>query len=292
MYRFLHRIAVMDTVLAEIDFYFRLVWLFSFLIIAIIVFLICIYRLMLRARRSAEESAEYARLVVDAREMERRRIARELHDTVAGGLRRLGFLLYREEASAGGNTGAAEAAAWCDTLIKETRDICQSLYPPDCSRLSFAASLQDLCIRFEKHSGVRCVFSVSPDCDAAVLAALPVETQFQCFRIIQEALTNIEKHAHAGEASLVIRPAEKALLFIVSDDGAGLPAGSGGLGIRGMKDRAKLAGGEFTLESSPEAGVMLTLKVPLPGFDKACAANPLTRRAVEERRPERAPQGA
>jgi signal transduction histidine kinase len=149
--------AVLDTSLEEVGFWFRLVQVFFALIVVITVFLLFVYRLMKRAQRSAQESAEYARAVTEAREAERRHIARELHDTVAGGLRRLGFLLY-ETGRAGGAASAGKAAEWCDTLIKQTRDICQSLYPPDFTRLPFAASLHDLCARFEERSGVSCVF--------------------------------------------------------------------------------------------------------------------------------------
>jgi signal transduction histidine kinase len=265
---------VLDMSLAEVGFYFRLVQVFFALIVVITVFLLFVYRSMRRARHSAQESAEYAQAVTEARETERRRIARELHDTVAGGLRRLGFLLYEtgrtsETATVNKAATASEAAEWCDTLIKETRDICQSLYPPDFTRLPFTASLQDLCARFEERSGVSCVFSTPEDFEINSLNTLPTETQFQCFRIIQEALANIEKYARAHEASLVIRPAEKDILFIISDDGVGLNASNagslsapGGLGLRAMQDRAKLVGGSLAIESSPDAGVMVTLQVP------------------------------
>jgi signal transduction histidine kinase len=261
----------MDTMLAEIDFYYRLVQVFFFLITAIIVLLIFVYHAMKRSSRTAEERTEYARLVVDAQEAERRRIARELHDTVAGGLRRLGFMLYQGEVPAD-EKRRTEAADYCDALIRETRNICQSLYPPDFSLLPFTASLQDLCVRFEERSGVPCVFSISHDFALDLLNALPVETRFQCFRIIQEALANIEKHARAGEAGIVIRRNEKNLFFIISDDGPGLPAGGisggSGLGIQGMRDRAKLIGGDLALASSPGAGLMLTLRVPMVSVTK------------------------
>jgi signal transduction histidine kinase len=255
--------AVLNTSLEEVGFYFRLVMVFFALIIALTVFMLFVYRSMKRDRRNAQESAEYARAVMEARETERRRIARELHDTITGGLRRLGFLLYET-----GRTD--EAAAYCNTLIRETRNICQSLYPPDFTRLPFAASLQDLCAHFEERSGIRCIFSIPPNFEIDSLNALPTETQFQCFRIMQEAFANIEKHARAHEASLVIRPAEKAVAFIVSDDGIGLDASKAGasstpdgLGLRAMRDRAVLAGGSLAMESSPDAGVMITLKVPV-----------------------------
>jgi signal transduction histidine kinase len=163
--------------------------------------------------------------------------------------------------------------------------------PPDFSRLALTDSLVQLCMDFEKRSGVECRISIEKEADAG---KLPPGQQLQVYRIVQEALMNIEKHAAASEAVVTVRNfappqgqvpgkaglspikaglLKKALLIHVSDDGRGFPGGlepgaspslkNLGLGIRGMYERAAILEADLSFIGGPEDGVTLRLEIPL-----------------------------
>jgi signal transduction histidine kinase len=279
----------------------HLSYFYQFFIFAAVIGLFALALWLLgRALRSSlsreKQRAAFSRDMVLTREAERGWIAAELHDSVIQELRHLSFMGYARH---GEKIDREKLSAACDALITRVREICCSLIPPDFEKLGLLESLQDLCANFEKSNGVECRFVAPPDLRTAPLSK---DMELQVFRIVQEALVNVEKHAGASEVSVALRNGKtrdgETLLVCVTDDGGGfkpssfmragdgrggdraLPDRSGGetlarhgapggmfrsahLGVRGMYDRIAVLGGSLSFESAPGAGVMVRIELPL-----------------------------
>jgi two-component system NarL family sensor kinase len=227
-----------------------------FALIGIVCYL---YIAMHRARERESESAAFSRLMIAGQEAERRRISRELHDAV---LPELGGY-------AGARGGIPDAQALMrrqETARVRIREICAELTPPDFSRLSIGAALAGLCASFRMRTGIACASVIEEGLD---FSAFNPAKQLHLYRIVQEALTNIEKHSGARRASLVARRLERAAILVcVSDDGAGLPperadAPASGLGMRSMRERAAVLGARLDFISESGNGLMVRLEAPL-----------------------------
>jgi two-component system NarL family sensor kinase len=230
----------------EYAMYIRLVWLFVFLITVLMLFLCYLFLAMRRAEKRESQSSAFSRLAIKGLEAERRRVSRELHDTV--------LPLVRD--------------AQVSALI---RSICVELMPPDFTRLLLNDTLADLCAQFTRRAGIECALSIE---DGLTFAAFRPENQLQIYRIVQESFTNIEKHSKAGRAALVARRLPEHILICVSDDGIGLsggyagnkgadiPAGAG-LGMRSMLQRAAILGAKLEFISESGNGLMVRIELPL-----------------------------
>jgi signal transduction histidine kinase len=201
-------------------------------------FCLCyLYLSIRRTQESERESLAFSGLAIEELEEERRRISRELHDSV--------LPLVRDPA-----------------LSSQIRLICTELMPPDFVRLFLKDSLADLCVQFSKRSGIECVCSIEEDLDFAVLSP---ENQLHLFRMVQESFTNIEKHSGAHRAVLVVRRSTpEHILICVSDDGVGIRSipGMPGLGIRSMRQRAIILGAKLDFKSESGNGLMVRIELP------------------------------
>ena len=140
--------------------------------------LLCyLYLAMRRARERETKSRNFSLLAIEGLETERRRISREFHDMV--------LPLVHDTA-----------------LSNMIRSICTELASPDFSRLSFKDSLSDLCANFIGRTGIECACSIEEGLDFSPISP---ENQLHLYRIIQESLTNIEKHSGARKVALVAR---------------------------------------------------------------------------------------
>ncbi|MDR1351985.1 MAG: histidine kinase [Treponema sp.] len=211
-----------------------------------------------RSRRQERDSAAFSRMIMLGQEAERSRIAAELHDTVLQDMVRL-----RHAISAG--DAAGDLLDLGRRVMNRTRKVCRELMPPDFSRFALQDSLIQLCMDFTGRTGVECRALIHSGFTAR---GYPPAAQLQIYRIAQEALTNIEKHAGAAEATLTARGGtaeDPSLLICISDDGAGLPAPpSEGLGIRGMRERAAILGADLSFIGGPGGGLTVRLEIP-PG---------------------------
>ncbi|MDR3174847.1 MAG: hypothetical protein LBU19_11390 [Treponema sp.] len=247
---------MLQDLLSELDAYFRLSWTFAGLIAASAVLLMLLYIRKRWVERQKEQSAEVSLLVIQGQEEERRRIAGELHDVVLPELQRLA------QALRAGERGALERQQTISAVIRE---LCTRLLPPDFGRLSFRDILLSLCASFSRHGVIEFKAALDNDLD---LGRLDAGNQLAIYRIVQEALTNCEKHAR-GPVVLVTRNRsvnrEKRLLICVSDHGDGLlPARSSpGLGLRIMRLRAASLGASLDFLSESGNGLMVRLEVPL-----------------------------
>jgi signal transduction histidine kinase len=239
--------------------------------------------------REQEISAFFQRMIL-GQEQERARVARELHDTAAQDLRRLGLNIarigrelrrkYPEYMEA--KDQFKELMTEEGAILNRLRAIIGGLVPPDFHNARLPDALAQLCHDFGKRTGIECRLSCQ---EGLLLESLSAEMQLQCFRLVQESLHNIEKHAHASEAVVVLRNStagndkQAALLICISDDGCGFAkvpvcsqrwdSGEGSerncFGIRGMYERTAILGGELDFISAPGEGTMVRIVVPLSG---------------------------
>ncbi len=213
-----------------------------------------------------EEAMErFAEQIVLLQETERRRLAGEIHDGISQRIVSLSFhLSAAADAVASDPASAAEQIARAQQLaagaLDETRNAIAGLRPPVLDDLGLAASLESL---------ARSTPLPNVQVDT-VTTVLPEHVETAVYRIAQEALQNVMKHASAAHVQLRLSVSAGAVLLEVSDDGIGFdPAttperpGPMGYGLPGMQQRAELLGGQLTTESTPGRGTVVRLRVPL-----------------------------
>ena len=205
------------------------------------------------------------------REEERARIARELHDELGVGLTCLKIDLSRVQKLAGEGSGAFSQSAiderirsmmdFIDTQIVAVQRIVTELRPPVLDDLGLLAALEWQAQDFERRTGVRCRFAAThPD--------LPLDSDraSMIFRICQEALTNVARHAQATEVDITLEVREGTLLLQVKDNGRGVPDeklfAPQSLGLLGMRERADLFGGHITIVGRCGLGTAVTMAIP------------------------------
>jgi signal transduction histidine kinase len=158
-------------------------------------------------------------------------------------------------------------------MTNRIRTICDGLFPPDFRYQGLPGALRRLCRDFGKRTGIDCRLSIKEDPALQnILAGLDAGAQLHCFRLIQESLTNIEKHAGAAEAVVVVRAGNgDTLLVCVNDDGKGFAVSSpddskihnpGHYGIRGMYARIAILKGSLTFESESGEGTAVMMTIP------------------------------
>lgn len=208
--------------------------------------------------RLEDERRESARRAVQAQERERRRLARELHDELGQSL--TGVLLLIDEASRSVAAPELETAREAArTSLDEVRRIARDLRPDTLEELGLVSALNALATRFTRQTRVRVERRLPP-----LTPALSEETEVVLYRVAQEALTNVARHAAARHVLLELRHDPRGVTLVIDDDGSGLPSDSGaeGRGLTGMRERALLVHGRLTLGRSPAGGAHVRLDVP------------------------------
>ena len=213
-----------------------------------------------------EEAMErFAERIVLLQETERRRLAGEIHDGISQRIVSLSFhLSAAADAVATNPANTAEQIARAQQLaagaLDETRRAIAGLRPPVLDDLGLAASLESL---------VRSIPLPNVQVDT-VTTSLPEHAETAVYRIAQEALQNVMKHASAAHVQLRLSVTADAVLLEISDDGVGFDpattakrAGPVGYGLPGMQQRAELLGGQLTADSTPGRGTVVRLRVPM-----------------------------
>ncbi len=208
------------------------------------------------------------RLVL-AREEERKRLRRDLHDGLGPALAGLSFgvdtlrnrLAARDQAAPvdpdAELTRLRDGIAAC---VVDVRRIVEGLRPPDLDELGLAGALDQLVSRFGAEAGVTVDVAVAP------LPPVPAAVEVAAYRVAQEALTNVVRHARAGHARVQVAVDGDRLVLEVHDDGRGaaMPR-PGGVGLGSMHERAAELGGTVTVASSEGAGTLVRALLPLAG---------------------------
>lgn len=205
------------------------------------------------------------RATIAAAEAERKRWARELHDETLQGLGALKLALRGALRTDDADKREALVVGVVDQLDREIsglRAIIRDLRPAALDDLGLAAALTTLAERVRERGGL----SVEIDVELGE-ERLDPETEIAAYRVVQEALTNVVKHADAGRVSVRVRRDAERLSALVVDDGVGLGnaprSAEGGLGITGMRERAELLGGSVAVRSEP-GRTEVELLLPLP----------------------------
>ena len=203
------------------------------------------------------ERRESARRALAAQEDERRRIARELHDEVGQSLTAAVLHIARAQTRATDESECelADARDAVRATLDEVRAIAANLRPEALDDLGLGAAVRQLSIEVERAGLV---------VDRAIASDLRLtrDAEVVVYRVAQEALTNVLRHARAERVEVRLERAGGGTRLSVSDDGIGHPGAPRGAGIRGMRERALLAGGTLQLWSEPGRGTVVTLELP------------------------------
>ncbi|HEY6836012.1 MAG TPA: ATP-binding protein [Gaiellaceae bacterium] len=203
--------------------------------------------------RLEEERRESGRRALRAQEAERARIAGGLHDEVGQVL--TGVLLQLE-----GESGSEETKAAVRQALEEVRRIARELRPEMLDQLGLVSALTELSRKFANQSGLRIERHFADD-----LPPLSDEAELAVYRVAQESLTNVARHAGATWVEVALQPGAGSVVLRVVDDGRGLDeatALNGHGGLRGMRERAVLVGGALAVKRGREGGLEVRLEVP------------------------------
>jgi two-component system, NarL family, sensor kinase len=213
-----------------------------------------------RLQRGQDERERLLKRAIDASDVERRRIARDLHDGVVQDLAAVSYSLAAaaEGAPAPYDSNLRTAAAETRHGIGQLRTLLVEIYPPELHRAGLSAALADL-LGTASGRGLETSLDIDPD------LRLEPETEALFFRIAQEAVRNAVKHAGAESVSVRVTATESGARLVVEDDGRGFdPAAAGGeghFGLRVLEGLARDAGGELEIDSAPGEGARIRVEV-------------------------------
>jgi signal transduction histidine kinase len=204
------------------------------------------------------------RRVVAAQELERRRLARELHDETGQALTSV-LLGLKAVEEAGSPEEMRAAGADLRELVVQTlqdvRRLAVELRPRALDDFGLVPALERLTGSLAEHTGIAVDFE-----SALGDERLPSELETALYRVVQESLTNIVKHARATRASVLVARREGEVVVVIEDDGAGFDPGlpADGIGLLGMRERAELVEGTLTIETREGGGTTIIAEVPVP----------------------------
>jgi signal transduction histidine kinase len=213
---------------------------------------------------SQRTARDALRRIVEGQELERRRLARELHDETGQALTSI-LLGLRAVEESGNSDEMREAASDLRELVvatlQDVRRLAVQLRPKALDDFGLAPALERLLQTFSEATDIRVELEaqLGPD-------RLPAEVETTLYRIVQEALTNIVKHAEASNVSILLVRRESSATVVIEDDGKGFDPSATrdeGLGLEGMRERAELHDGRLTIESKADLGTTLAVEVPL-----------------------------
>jgi PAS domain S-box-containing protein len=224
------------------------------------------------ARRRLYESEKSLRELslhlLRTQDEERRRIGREIHDSLGQYLSVLKMKLHSISSASGMRDEAAGCMGLVDECIKEVRTISYLLYPPMLEEMGLASAIPWYLEGFSKRCGIKTSFEITQG-----LERLPRDVELALFRVLQESLTNVQRHSGSPTADIRIFQSGRSVSLQVTDHGHGMPAdvlaegsadwmGSLGIGLRGMSERLRQLGGTLEM-SSTDTGTQLCATVPM-----------------------------
>ncbi|MBP7962450.1 MAG: ATP-binding cassette domain-containing protein [Caldilineaceae bacterium] len=212
------------------------------------------------------------RRLLTEREQERKRLARELHDQVIQDMLSVNYDLEELTGAVGDQDGLGDELGQIRgeirALVESVRRICGNLRPPTIDSLGLGAALQSFAREWGERTGV--IINLELD---ANLGRLPEEIELSIFRIIQEGLSNVRKHAKATQVDVFLKHTSPRLLMIsIADNGYGLDEQftlsalslQGHYGLLGISERVALLGGRLHIQNQKSGGVLLRVEIPHP----------------------------
>ena len=221
------------------------------------------YHTLMEQRENLQKMAER---VIAAQEEERQRISRELHDDLGQALTThlLALRTVQEDLARPTSELFEQLQTLYDQsyeILGKIRRLAKDLRPPVLDTLGLKLAMQTYCAEFTRRTNLPVVFEIDPD-----LPALPDVYNITLYRVLQEALTNILKHAQASQVWVDVAIEDNMITLTVQDDGHGFITGessSNGIGLTGLQERLMVAGGKFKISSTPKRGTILSAQFPL-----------------------------
>lgn len=214
---------------------------------------------------------ETQRRLLNQGEEERKALARELHDEVIQDLLSLNYRLEEMQndlQTAPIRAEMEDVRTGVRQLVSDLRQLCQDLRPPTIDNHGLSSALRSLTQEWSERSGIRVDLEIDPQ-----MGRIPEVIELTVFRIVQEGLNNVRKHASARRVSLRLRrtPMDN-LLIRLEDDGSGIPmppdfaslSASKHYGLVGISERAALFGGKMEIDTPPDGGLILQVEIPSP----------------------------
>ena len=216
------------------------------------------------------------RRILQTLEAERQRVARELHDDVGQALATVGVLLHTLYGSAESVPRQAQRAlaathATIGQITESVARLVRDYHPAELLGLGLEDTIRTRAHEFARRHGLSLRMSTS-----AVTGLLPAEHELHVYRIVQEALANVARHAAARRVTVRLGRERRRVVVVVRDDGIGLrgdPMQASGLGVVTMRERAELMGAELAVHRAPRGGTEVRLSVPIPDAPSSAAAD-------------------
>ena len=233
-----------------------------------------------KLRESEQVLHELSGRLLSIQDEERRRLGRDLHDTLGQYLAvlKMGLDLLKSDRRPQGEAALSllkECADMADQSIKEIRTMSYLLYPPMLEEAGLNSAISWYVDGFARRSGIRTACNLPRD-----LRRLPQDVELAIFRVLQESLTNVHRHSGSATAHIELLLSDESVQLEVRDAGSGLtPArgnalegvpGTPGVGVPGMRERARHVGGELDIISDP-SGTTVRLTIPIPAAEPAAA---------------------
>ena len=232
------------------------------------------------AELQRERLRELTKRIVTAQEEERLRISRELHDEAGQALTSLKISLDLIRVALPPDQDAlaarlADVAGLADETMETLRTLAHDLRPPGLDTFGLNVALEGLCYDFGARTGMTVTYEGDEQ------PALPTAVALSMYRLVQEALTNIAKHADATRARVVVAREDGQLSLMVIDDGKGFaldaegsdPRQRGGIGLVSMHERAELLGGTLQIETAPGSGTQVLVRIPVDSGTEDAPSN-------------------
>ena len=214
--------------------------------------------------RLANQAKKQTLDIVNAQEQERKRIARDLHDSLGQLLSALKIRL--EKAKRNNETPKQDTLNLIDNAVEEMRSLAYNLMPAALDKKGLKSALDELVDKLRNTVEFKIFFQIH-GIDETLITK---EYQYNIYRIIQEGLNNIIKHAGAKEVSLQLLKVEDKLTITIEDDGKGFDIKArmdGGIGIQNIAARTEWLDGTFRIDSGPEIGSTLIVEIPLKNLN-------------------------
>ena len=249
------------------ELYLQMGWLSVLFFLVVIVVAWRMNEMTVRALKFGLDNTKLINHLQTVREEEKARIAREIHDELGSTLTKLKMDVSWLSKHLDGGTEALRQTAstmldLVDGAIGTTRRIATDLRPPILDDLGLCATIKWQADEFQKRLGIRCHLALGEN-----LEDLSNEHAIVLFRIFQESLTNITRHARATDVWVTLNSEDGCVVFKVEDNGIGIGTNAqgrpGSYGIQGMHERAKSLGGNMTLKERDEGGTSLAVTLPL-----------------------------
>jgi signal transduction histidine kinase/ligand-binding sensor domain-containing protein len=245
--------------------FYRSWWFLSLCVVSIAAAGVLFHeRRLARLKRERETQAAFSRQLIDSQETERKRIAAELHDSIGQSLtiikNRAALSLSRTSDHEGAIEQLGEISEAASYAIEEVREIAHDLRPIQLDQVGLTKAIESMLEKASDPETLRIAYDLDP-----LDGVLDKEQEINLYRIVQEAIANVIKHAGATEASVALKRRDHAIEVVVRDNGKGFSGGEGrrGFGLLGITERARMLGGEPIVNSVPGRGTSISVSINL-----------------------------